>query len=90
MKHIRRYKEDLFFLESDRSVFENISVGTRKRDRDLKAGMPVSRVVFSFVVVPDPHVGVRYKINLFDVIADDPSGKVSDRLLVVAGYRIIA
>ena len=51
--------------------------------------MPVRRIVLRLVVVPDPHIGIRYEIDLFNVIADDPSGKVPDRLLIIAGNRIV-
>jgi len=90
VKHVRRDEEDLFLLEYYSSVFKDISVRSGKRNRDLKAGMSVSRVVFRLVVVPDPHVRIRYEIYLFDIVADDPSGEVSDRLLIIARNRIVA
>ena len=52
--------------------------------------MSVRRIVFGFVVVPDPHVGVGDEVDLFNIIADDPSGEVPDGLLVIAGNCIVA
>ena len=89
VKHIRRYKKDLFLLKDYRSVIENIGIGFLDRDRDLQTTVLVDRVVLRTVVIPDAHIGARNEINFFYVVADDSAGETADRLLILTGNGVI-
>jgi hypothetical protein len=86
MEHVRRYKEDLFFLKDYCSVIENVSIRLLNRDGNLKTTVSVDRVVLRAVVVPNTHVGTGNKINFFNIVTDDSACKTSDRLLILARY----
>ena len=86
MEHVRRYEKDLFLFKNYRSVIKDIGIRLLNRNRDLKAAVPVDRIILGSVIIPNAHVCAWNEIDFFDIIADDPSGKTADRLLIFARY----
>ena len=81
--NVRRYYQDITGVQEELAAVGCIFIAVLDRNYYLERGVPVQRIPFDLIVIPDPQVALGNGINVFYSVGKGPFYELPYRLFIV-------